>query len=45
MMASSFDKEGGGGEPCLPPDMHTCVCVSGGKKCSFSENIVDVLNK
>ena len=23
-------------EHFLPPDMHTCVGVSGGKKCSFS---------
>ena len=22
----------------LPPDTHTCVCVSGGKKCLFSRN-------
>ena len=22
-------------EPSLPPDMHTCVCISRGKKCLF----------
>ena len=31
-----------GNEHFLPPDTHTCVCVSGGKKCSFFEKF-DVL--
>ena len=29
----------------LAPDTHTYVCVSGGKKCYFSENFVYVLNE